>query len=224
MKLLALYNNLSEQEILINFDETFRDTYPLSILPSSEYHSDLDKSFQGILCFKDITSQLPVLNLSHLELFNFNNEKQDISSIFKIAKAIHSFTMKIQYQTLNYFPYFACLTDQNGERLVTNNKPTDPFDLEETPQQNLPKWILEQLKAEPDTAFHTTIPSLSLNQILIQTYQPIQDENGQLAGILEYVQDIKPLLKNYLEESGQALVGWSDVTSGASIHNDTLAD
>ncbi|HGN5283293.1 TPA: multidrug transporter, partial [Streptococcus pyogenes] len=31
------------------------------------------------------------------------------------------------------------------------------------------------------------------------------------------VQDIKPLLNQYLEETGQAIVGWSDVTSGPSI-------
>ncbi|MCC9969815.1 hypothetical protein HK345_05185, partial [Streptococcus agalactiae] len=41
-----------------------------------------------------------------------------------------------------------------------------------------------------------------------------------LVGYIEHVHNIKPLLEGYLKESGQAIVGWSDVTSGASISND----
>ena len=62
-----------------------------------------------------------------------------------------------------------------------------------------------------------SIPSSSFSHILLQHYQGLLSQDGQLLGVLAQVIDLTPLLATYLEESGQALVGWSDTTSGASI-------
>ena len=37
---------------------------------------------------------------------------------------------------------------------------------------------------------------------------------------LPYIQDLRPLLSSYLKETSQAIVAWSDTTSGPSIGND----
>lgn len=46
----------------------------------------------------------------------------------------------------------------------------------------------------------------------------------ELLGVITFIQDLKPVLASYLNESGQAIVGWSDVTSGPSSSNPIFDD
>ena len=48
--------------------------------------------------------------------------------------------------------------------------------------------------------------------------------SGELLGVITFIQDLKPVLASYLNESGQAIVGWSDVTSGPSSSNPIFDD
>ena len=62
------------------------------------------------------------------------------------------------------------------------------------------------------------------DHILFQTYQAVKDDSGELLGVITFIQDLKPVLASYLNESGQAIVGWSDVTSGPSSSNPIFDD
>ena len=43
------------------------------------------------------------------------------------------------------------------------------------------------------------------------------DKEGNVLGFWETIYDLKQPLKTYLDSSAQALVAWSDATSGASF-------
>ena len=58
-------------------------------------------------------------------------------------------------------------------------------------------------------------------QVLIQTYQAAIDNEGKVLGFWETIYDLKQPLKTYLDNSAQALVAWSDATSGASFKEET---
>ena len=59
------------------------------------------------------------------------------------------------------------------------------------------------------------------DQVLIQTYQAAIDNEGKVLGFWETIYDLKQPLKTYLDNSAQALVAWSDATSGASFKEET---
>ena len=61
----------------------------------------------------------------------------------------------------------------------------------------------------------------SFEQILIQTYQASTDREGQVLGFWETIFDLKQPLQTYLDSSAQALVAWSDATSGASFKEES---
>ena len=64
-------------------------------------------------------------------------------------------------------------------------------------------------------------PQDSFDQVLIQTYQAAIDNEGKVLGFWETIYDLKQPLKTYLDNSAQALVAWSDATSGASFKEET---
>ncbi|XCY70531.1 hypothetical protein ABG808_00375 [Streptococcus iniae] len=64
------------------------------------------------------------------------------------------------------------------------------------------------------------MPSASLDHIYFQSYYAIRDHQKHYLGSIDIVQDLKPILSQYLDETAQAIVGWSDVTSGPSISDD----
>ena len=47
------------------------------------------------------------------------------------------------------------------------------------------------------------------------------DKDGNVLGFWETIYDLKQPLKTYLDNSAQALVAWSDATSGASFKEET---
>ena len=55
----------------------------------------------------------------------------------------------------------------------------------------------------------------------VQTYQAAIDNEGKVRGFWETIYDLKQPLKTYLDNSAQALVAWSDTTSGASFKEET---
>ena len=59
------------------------------------------------------------------------------------------------------------------------------------------------------------------DQVLIQTYQAAIDKDGNVLGFWETIYDLKQPLKTHLDNSAQALVAWSDATSGASFKEET---
>lgn len=219
MKLLCLFTTPDQQNFLQTLTETFADMYDIDCLPADDYTADLDQIYQALLSWQSVETSLPQVNLGQLDL---EQETDHTRLNLKLARALVNLHQELLAQTLQSFPYQASLANANGHILATNGKPTDPFDWEADKVSAVPAWIMATLKDKPDQAFHLTVPSPAFDRILVQTYQACLSENHDITGVFHYVQDIKPLLNTYLQETGQALVGWSDVTSGASIHNDTF--
>ncbi|MGT2906490.1 sodium transporter [Streptococcus dentiloxodontae] len=117
---------------------------------------------------------------------------------------------------LTLLPYRFSLYDKNLQLIYSNNQSDGSF-FPDAEKQELPKWIWEALQTAPDKSLHLPVADDAFERILIQTYQALYDNEGVFQGICSYIQDLKPMLNTYLNESGQALVGWSDATSGPSI-------
>lgn len=120
---------------------------------------------------------------------------------------------------LAHLPYRASFYDNNLSLIYSNNR-YDGSVFSKNEVKKLPKWIWQNLHQVPERVLHLQIPTDSFDAILIQTYQLISDSSGKSLGVITYIQDLKPLLSSYLNETGQAIVAWSDTTSGPSIGND----
>lgn len=120
---------------------------------------------------------------------------------------------------LAHLPYRASFYDNNLSLIYSNNRSDGSF-FPENESEKLPEWIWQNLHQVPERVLHLQIPTDNFDAILIQTYQLISDSSGKSLGVITYIQDLKPLLSSYLKETGQAIVAWSDTTSGPSIGND----
>lgn len=68
------------------------------------------------------------------------------------------------------------------------------------------QMIAGQLRAGSRDSFQIGHPRANGSQYVTHNYQRIQDNDGNYMGINEYVQDLMPLVKYYLKETGQKLV------------------
>ena len=127
--------------------------------------------------------------------------------------------MKNIEELIAHLPYQASFYDNNLSLVYSNNR-YDGSVFSKNEVKKLPKWIWQNLHQVPERVIHLQIPTDSFDAILIQTYQLISDSSGKSLGVITYIQDLKPLLSSYLNETGQAIVAWSDTTSGPSIGND----
>ncbi len=127
--------------------------------------------------------------------------------------------MKNIEELIAHLPYQASFYDNNLSLIYSNNRSDGSF-FPENESEKLPEWIWQNLHQVPERVLHLQIPTDSFDAILIQTYQLISDSSGKSLGVITYIQDLKPLLSSYLKETGQAIVAWSDTTSGPSIGND----
>ncbi|SEF19469.1 hypothetical protein SAMN04487839_101356 [Streptococcus gallolyticus] len=127
--------------------------------------------------------------------------------------------MKNIEELIAHLPYQASFYDNNLSLIYSNNR-YDGSVFSKNEVKKLPKWIWQNLHQVPERVIHLQIPTDSFDAILIQTYQLISDSSGKSLGVITYIQDLKPLLSSYLNETGQAIVAWSDTTSGPSIGND----
>lgn len=120
---------------------------------------------------------------------------------------------------LNHLPYKLAAYDPQGNFLYDNGGADGSFFPREP--ENLPDWIVSEVLASPTKERSYQIPTDSFDQVLIQTYQAAIDNEGNILGFWETVYDLKQPLKTYLDNSAQALVTWSDATSGASFKEET---
>ncbi len=127
------------------------------------------------------------------------------------------------FNLLANLPYQLSFYDKQLQLAYSNNQVDNIF-IPNNVDQTLAPWIWESLQENPQHALHFQVPTESFESIIMQSYQVVYDENDQFQGVYSYIQDLKPLLSAYLNESGQAIVGWSDVTSGASISTSSIED
>lgn len=78
-------------------------------------------------------------------------------------------------------------------------------------------------KVDGHDAVEMPIPSGNVKKFILHHYKRIEDENGEYRGIYEWVQDLYPIVKYYLEATGQKLVDDPDATSGATYKSDVTS-
>ncbi|MBP1915141.1 NAD(P)H-dependent FMN reductase [Lederbergia galactosidilyticus] len=85
-------------------------------------------------------------------------------------------------------------------------------------------WVIQQLRKGKQDVVKTHVPTHGPDKFVVHNYQAIRDEEGNYLGINEYVQDIKPIIDWYLEQTGQQLTGGDvDAVSGATSKVDTVS-
>nr|WP_144921736.1 NADPH-dependent oxidoreductase [Paenibacillus bovis] len=144
---------------------------------------------------------------------------------------------------LNYFlksmPAELTYADSNNQFLYYNHK----FDAEDMLASRRPEqvgyplaechpkrafssvaWVIQQLRNGKEDVVRTHVPTHGPDKFVVHSYQAIRDEEGNYLGINEYVQDIKPIIDWYLEQTGQQLTGSNvDAVSGATSKVDTVS-
>lgn len=85
-------------------------------------------------------------------------------------------------------------------------------------------WVIQQLRKGKEDVVRAHVPTHGPDKFVVHSYQAIRDEEGNYLGINEYVQDIKPIIDWYLEQTGQQLTGGDvDAVSGATSQVDTVS-
>lgn len=141
---------------------------------------------------------------------------------------------------LNYFlnsmPMELTYADSNNQFLYYNHmKDAEDMLADRTPDQvgsplaechpertySSVAWVIQQLRTGKQDRVTVHVPTHGPDKFVVHNYQAIRDEDGNYIGINEYVQDIKPIIDWYLEQTGQELTGGSvDATSGATDNVD----
>lgn len=217
---LKCYYFLENDEIFLEWlQSSFSNLFDLILIKGTVTNNQV-----GHYISLNKNQQLLLYSANQEILLNIPEDFSDNASfILQLSQQLTQF-----YQVLNTYPdkHPMKLTffDENGQ-VVYDNKGFDgnffSFNQEAQPLED---WIQEKIKN--DTKYHLTltVPSPSFDQILLQDYRGLYDQDGNFFGTFSQVIDLKPLLEAYLEDSGQALVGWSDTTSGASITNNLFED
>ncbi|MBM7636115.1 sodium transporter [Streptococcus saliviloxodontae] len=126
-------------------------------------------------------------------------------------------------EIMNHLPYKLAYYDAQG-KLVFDNGGTDGTFFREIEPEDLPEWICQELRLSETGSLQLQLPSDAFDKILFAHYQVARQDDGTIIGFSETIFDFREALSSYLNETGQAIVGWSDVTSGASIKNDLFDD
>lgn len=221
-KIVAFASNESENNFFITLKTYFNYLFSIQIITdiSTLNHADFDGSF----AFHDIETSIPhlVIDSNYLAISQTNSktEDNDIKTFSELSKTMTEFHYMLNFDLFNHLPYRFRLHNKDGQTIYSNHKPEDPFDIYPEEEYPIDKWVQNSLIEKKAKELHLLLPGASQDYILVQSYKRLENDSGQLVGYIEHVHNIKPLLEGYLKESGQAIVGWSDVTSGASISND----
>lgn len=217
---LKCYYFLENDEIFLEWlQSSFSNLFDLILVKGTVTNNQV-----GHYISLNKNQQLLLYSANQEILLNIPEDFSDNASfILQLSQQLTQF-----YQVLNTYPdkHPMKLTffDENGQ-VVYDNKGFDgnffSFNQEAQPLED---WIQEKLKNDTKHHLTLTVPSPSFDHILIQDYRGLYDQDGNFFGTFSQVIDLKPLLEAYLEDSGQALVGWSDTTSGASITNNLFED
>ncbi|MXQ48260.1 hypothetical protein GRB29_02400 [Streptococcus pneumoniae] len=217
---LKCYYFLENDEIFLEWlQSSFSNLFDLILIKGTVTNNQV-----GHYISLNKNQQLLLYSANQEILLNIPEDFSDNASfILQLSQQLTQF-----YQVLNTYPdkHPMKLTffDEDGQ-VVYDNKGFDgnfiSFNQEAQPLED---WIQEKIKNDTKHHLTLTVPSPSFDHILIQDYRGLYDQDGNFFGTFSQVIDLKPLLEAYLEDSGQALVGWSDTTSGASITNNLFED
>lgn len=68
------------------------------------------------------------------------------------------------------------------------------------------KWVLSQLRAGLRDFVRVHVPTHGPDKFVVHTYQAMHDDEGNYAGVNEYILDYQPLVNWYLQQTKQNLV------------------
>ena len=80
-------------------------------------------------------------------------------------------------------------------------------------------WVVQQLRSGAQDCVRVHVPTHGPDKYVVHNYQAIHDDQGNYAGVNEYILDFKPIIDWYLNQTGQKLVGDVDTVSGATESN-----
>ena len=78
------------------------------------------------------------------------------------------------------------------------------------------EWVVQQLRSGATDCVRVNVPTHGPDKYVVHNYQAIHDNDGNYAGINEYILDFKPIIDWYLKQTGQTLVGDVDAVTSAS--------
>ncbi|HEM6115691.1 hypothetical protein [Streptococcus pluranimalium] len=217
---LKCYYFLENDEIFLDWlQSSFSNLFDLILIKGTVTNNQV-----GHYISLNKNQQLLLYSANQEILLNIPEDFSDNASfILQLSQQLIQF-----YQVLNTYPdkHPMKLTffDENGQVVYDNKGFGGNFFSFNQEAQPLEDWIQEKIKNDTKHHLTLTVPSPSFDHILIQDYRGLYDQDGNFFGTFSQVIDLKPLLEVYLEDSGQALVGWSDTTSGASITNNLFED
>ncbi|MFY1067433.1 NAD(P)H-dependent oxidoreductase [Enterococcus sp. AD013-P3] len=122
---------------------------------------------------------------------------------------------------LNSMPLELTYADSNNQFLYYNhNAPAEEMLAKRQPGQvgnplancHPPKayknveWVIQQLRSGNQDIVRVHVPNHGPDKFVVHNYQSIYDENGEYAGINEYILDLKPWVDWYLQQTRQQLV------------------
>ncbi|MGT2771347.1 hypothetical protein [Streptococcus marimammalium] len=234
VNLLAVYNSKTENQDIEKFFEQMTKSFSticqidLMDLRKNSLEKRISKgNYAGLLSFIKLNTSLPTLLFSEkpdihetIYIANVSQAFSDISNVLLLSNSLYLFLNSLQENFLNYLPFNFAFYNENNQLIYTNHRPDNEFSIESITNEEIDNWILTELSNSSSNSFSLTIPTMSSDKILIHHYQTLKDINNEYKGVSQSVLNIKPILENYLNETGQAIVPWSDVTSGASIKSD----
>lgn len=82
------------------------------------------------------------------------------------------------------------------------------------------EWVIQQLRSGATDCVRVHVPKDVPEKYIVHNYQAMYNEAGEYMGINEYIQDLKPVIEWYLEQTGQQLTGGKQVdgVSSASVN------
>lgn len=88
------------------------------------------------------------------------------------------------------------------------------------------KKVVHALRTKQDghDEVYMPVPTGNLHQLVLHYYKRVEDDEGNYAGIYEWVQDLYPLVKYFCETTGQKLVNDPDAVTGATYRRNSSPD
>ncbi|MDT2813670.1 PAS domain-containing protein [Vagococcus carniphilus] len=78
------------------------------------------------------------------------------------------------------------------------------------------EWVIQELRTGATDCVRVNVPTHGPDKFVVHNYQAIHDNDGNYAGINEYILDFKPIVDWYLKQTGQTLVGDVNAVTSAS--------
>lgn len=229
IKLLATPQTPQELDFFRTIAELLRDDVMIDLWTTETAAPDLVTYAAHLVLSDEADYGLPQIKLTMVDngtdfyLPSLALDDLDARVGLRLGSYLMNRIHQITRPALADLPLQATVTDTKGQLIYHNQKPKDPFLPDDIEQEPVPAWLVNDIQTRPERAVHLLLPSTSFEQILMESYQGLYHD-GEFKGIFHQVQDIKPLLASYLQDTGQAIVGWSDTVSGASIKNDLFED